>query len=103
MNDPQGTNLVQLYNVATVSNPKGPAICQVTYEVGGILDNASMPPVTGKSGFTYNLQELAFFSYFYGGPSFGVNGWYSNNNTLTSDAGAVCNLLIGSGFEQNSY
>jgi hypothetical protein len=49
-----------------------------------------MPPVTGKNGYTYTLQELAFFSYFYGGPSIAANGWYSNNNTLTSDAGAVC-------------
>jgi hypothetical protein len=36
---------------------------------------------------------MAFFSYFYGGPSLGVNGWYSNNNTLTTDAGTVCSLL----------
>ena len=49
-----------------------------------------MPPVTGKNGYTYTLQELAYFSYFYGGPSFAADGWYSNNNTLTSDAGPVC-------------
>ena len=49
-----------------------------------------MPPVTGKNGYTYTLQELAFFSYFYGGPSFAAGGAYSNNGTLTSDAGAVC-------------
>jgi hypothetical protein len=52
-----------------------------------------MPPVKGENGYTYTLQELAFFSYFYGGPSFAVNGWYSSNNTLTSDAGPACNPL----------
>ena len=90
MNDPTGTNDVQLYNVAAVSSPTGPAACQGNYEVGDILAGVFMPPVTGKNGYTYTLQELAYFSYFYGGPSFAANGWYSNNNTLTSDAGAVC-------------
>jgi hypothetical protein len=42
------------------------------------------------NGFTYHLQELAFFSWFYGAPSIAVNGWYSDNNTFTSDAGPVC-------------
>jgi hypothetical protein len=90
MNDPTGTNFVQLYNVAAVTNPTGRPSCQGNYETGDILAGVPMPPVTGKNGFTYALQELAFFSYFYGGPSFAVNGWYSNNNTLTTDAGAVC-------------
>ena len=49
-----------------------------------------MPPVTGKNGYTYTLQELAYFSYFYGGPSIAAGGAYSNNGTLTTDAGAVC-------------
>ena len=49
-----------------------------------------MPPVKGKNGYTYTLQELAYFSYFYGGPSIAASGWYSNNNTLTTDAGPVC-------------
>lgn len=90
MNDPTGTNDVQLYNVAAASNPKGPAACQGNYEVGDILAGFFMPPVTGKNGYTYTLQELAYYSYFYGGPSIAAGGWYSNNNTLTSDAGPVC-------------
>jgi hypothetical protein len=96
-NDPVGANEVQLYNVNQYYNaafdPTGPVACQGNYEVGDILAGFFMPPVTGKNGYTYTLQELAFFSYFYGGPSIGVNGWYSNNNTITSDGGAVCGSL----------
>ena len=90
MNDPATANYVQLYNVNAASSPNGPPACQVNYEVGDILTGFFMPPVTGQNGYTYTLQELAFFSYFYGGPSFAANGWYSNNNTLKTDAGPVC-------------
>jgi hypothetical protein len=42
------------------------------------------------NGFTYHLQELAFFSWFYRqDPSTGVNGWYSDNGTFPS-AQAAC-------------
>jgi hypothetical protein len=44
------------------------------------------------NGFVYHMQELAFFSWFFGGPSFSVNGWYSNNDTFTTDAGPPCLL-----------
>jgi hypothetical protein len=95
INDPTGLNVVQLYNVNAAYNavydPTGPVACQSNYEVGDILDDFDMPPVKGENGYTYTLQEIAFFSYFYGGPSFAANGWYSSNNTLTSDAGPVCN------------
>jgi hypothetical protein len=40
--------------------------------------------------FTYNLQELAFFSWFYGAPTLGLNGWFSNNGTFLTDAGPPC-------------
>jgi hypothetical protein len=93
INDPTGWNFVQDYNVSAVYDPTGPVVCQYNYEVGDILAGFDMPPVKGENGYTYTVQELAFFSYFYGGPSFAVNGWYSSNNTLTSDAGPVCNLL----------
>jgi hypothetical protein len=91
MNDPTGSNHVQLYNASFPPGPPGD--CQGTYEVGDILAGVFMPPVTGKNGYTYTLQELAFFSYFYGGPSLAVNGWYSNNDTLKTDAGPVCSLF----------
>jgi len=47
-------------------------------------------PSKGANGFTYHLQELAFFSWFYGAPSIAVNNWFSDNNTFTTDAGPVC-------------
>ena len=90
MNDPTGSNYVQLYNATAATDPTAPAECQENYEVGDILAGFFMPPVTSKNGYTYTVQELAFFSYFYGGPSFAVNGWFSNNGTLTTDAGAAC-------------
>jgi hypothetical protein len=89
-NDPDISNYVQLFNENALS-PTSPPACQGNYEVGDILTGVYMPPTVGKNGFSYTLQELGFFSYFYGGPSFAVNGWYSNNNTLTTDAGPACN------------
>jgi hypothetical protein len=35
-------------------------------------------------------QELAFFSWFFGAPSVGVNGWFSDNGTFLTDAGPPC-------------
>jgi hypothetical protein len=64
--------------------------CQNNLEVGDPLTGTNIPSVTGSNGFTYHLQELAFFSWFYGAPSIAVNDWFSDNNTFTSDAGAVC-------------
>ena len=64
--------------------------CQNNLEVGDPLTGTNIPPVVGANGFTYNLQELAFFSWFYGAPSIAVNGWFSDNNTFTTDAGPVC-------------
>ena len=64
--------------------------CQANLEVGDPLTATNIPKVTGANGFTYHLQELAFFSWFYGAPSIAVNGWFSNNNTFKSDAGPVC-------------
>jgi hypothetical protein len=64
--------------------------CQGNLEVGDPLTGTNIPPVTGANGFAYNLQELAFFSWFYGTPSIAVNNWFSNNNTFTTDAGPAC-------------
>ena len=36
----------------------------------------------GANGLTYRLQELAFFSWFFGGPSLGTGGKYSSNGTF---------------------
>lgn len=42
--------------------------------------------VVGTNGLTYHLQELAFFSWFYGGANLGIPGYYSDNGTFTGDA-----------------
>lgn len=86
MNDPTGSNYTAEYTIGSGSS----AYCQGNYEVGDALSGYFMPPIVGKNGYAYTVQELAFFSYFYGGPSIGVNGWYSNNGTFKSDAGPIC-------------
>ncbi|HXO34569.1 MAG TPA: hypothetical protein VN901_19650 [Candidatus Acidoferrales bacterium] len=37
----------------------------------------------------YHLQELAFFSWFFGNPSLDMHGWDSDNGTFLTDAGPV--------------
>lgn len=85
MNDPFGTNQTALWG-----GTGQVAGCQANLEVGDPLSGIDVPPVTMPNGFTYNLQELAFFSWFYGAPSIGTNGWYSNNGTFLHDAGPNC-------------
>ena len=64
--------------------------CQNNLEVGDPLTGTAPISIAASNGFTYRLQELAFFSWFYGAPSIGVNGWFSNNGTFLNDAGPVC-------------
>ncbi|HET6180620.1 MAG TPA: hypothetical protein VFE61_27120 [Candidatus Sulfotelmatobacter sp.] len=64
--------------------------CQNNLEVGDPLTGSEAPRVVGKNGFTYHLQELAFFSWFFGNPSLAIHGWDSNNGTFLTDAGAPC-------------
>ena len=87
MNDPFGTN-----PIPTWENPGYPFPCadNNNLEVGDPLQGVAFPPVTMPNGFTYHLQELAFFSWFYGAPSIGVNGWFCNNGTFLTDAGPPC-------------
>ena len=85
MDDPFGNNPTPAWGH---TGPVG--ACQNNLEVGDPLTATNIPPVTGANGFTYHLQELAFFSWFYGAPSIAVNGWFSDNNTFSSDAGPVC-------------
>jgi len=42
--------------------------------------------VLGSNSLTYDLQELAFYNWFYGGPSLGAGGGYSNHGTFKGDA-----------------
>jgi hypothetical protein len=46
--------------------------------------------VVGSNGFSYSLQEAAYFSWFFGGPSAGPQGFFSNNGTLQGGAGSPC-------------
>lgn len=64
--------------------------CQNNLEVGDPLTGNEFPRIVMKNGYTYHLQELAFFSWFYGAPSLAVHGWYSDNGTFLTDAGPVC-------------
>jgi hypothetical protein len=66
--------------------------CQGNLEVGDPLTGTTLTPVPMPNGFSYDLQELVFFSWFIGGKSTGVNGWYSNNGTFATDAGPPCLL-----------
>jgi hypothetical protein len=86
MNDPFVNNLVPPWG--HIGQQPG---CQNNLEVGDPLSGTLAPPIYNpKNGFTYHLQELAFFSWFYGAPSVGIHGWYSNNGTFLQDAGPVC-------------
>jgi hypothetical protein len=85
MDDPFGNNSVPDWG--HVGQQPG---CQNNLEVGDPLTGTEFPPVTMSNGFTYHLQELAFFSWFFGAPSIAVNGWYSDNDTLKTDAGPPC-------------
>lgn len=79
MDDPFTNNPTPSWgNIGQVSG------CQGNLENGDPLTPTNVPPVT-VNGFTYHLQELAFFSWFFRQtPSWGVNGWYSNNGTFTT-------------------
>jgi len=87
LNDPFGNNLVPPWG-----DTGQVAGCQGNLEVGDPLTGSPMAPVTMPNGYNYHLQELAFFSWFIGGPSLAANGWYSSNGTFTTDAGAPCLL-----------
>jgi hypothetical protein len=64
--------------------------CSPLLEVGDPLTGTQSLRIAMPNGFTYHLQEMAFFSWFFGAPSIGVNGWFSNNATFLTDAGSPC-------------
>lgn len=79
MDDPLGTNSAPAWgNIGQVSG------CQSNLEDGDPLSGstAAMLSALMPNGVTYHMQELAFFSWFYGGPSLGAGGMYSNNQTF---------------------
>jgi hypothetical protein len=84
MDDPLGTNPTPAWGgVGQVSG------CQNNLEVGDPLSAfPTLPFSVTLSGFTYTLQELAYFSWFYGRPSMGSGGRFSDNGTFTITAAA---------------
>jgi hypothetical protein len=83
VNDPSGTNPTPAWgNIGQVSG------CESEFEVGDPLTGTLMP--TGSfsipGSFTYHLQELAFYSWFYGGTSLGAGGKYSSAGTFKGAA-----------------
>lgn len=91
MDDPLGNNPVPAWgNTGQVQG-----FCQNNLEVGDPLTGDEAPRIAMPNGFTYHLQELAFFSWFYGsvngGPSsVGVHRWFSDDGTFLTNAGPVC-------------
>ena len=62
--------------------------CQKDLEVGDPLSGTTFP-IQMDNGFTYHVQDLAFFSWFYHQtPSIGVDGLYSLMGTFTTPAAA---------------
>jgi hypothetical protein len=84
-NDPFGNNPTPLWG-----HTGQVAGCQGNLEVGDPLSGTNFSPIGGRNGYTYHLQELAFFSWFFTSESIGIHGWFSDNDTFTSDAGPVC-------------
>ncbi len=64
--------------------------CQGNLEVGDPLSGTEAPRIIMPNGFTYHIQELAFFSWFYSARSTGVGGWFSDNGTFLTNAGPPC-------------
>jgi hypothetical protein len=86
MDDPLGTNLTPVWG--HIGQQTG---CQNNLENGDPLSGTLFPSVLMPNGFTYQLQELAFFSWFFRqSPSIGTGGKFSNNGTFTTSAGAIC-------------
>jgi hypothetical protein len=82
--DPLGNNPVPAWgHIGQVSG------CQNNLEVGDPLTGGGNPfQVKMSNGYTYHLQELAMYSWFYGPPSIGTGKKFSDNGTFTSAQGA---------------
>ena len=89
INDPPGNNPTPSWgNIGQVVGA-----CQGNFEVGDPLSPGFGTPtnpftVVGGNGLTYTLQELAFYSWFYGsnGLGTGAGGRFSDNGTFKGDA-----------------
>jgi hypothetical protein len=86
MDDPLAKNATPPWgNIGQVSG------CQANWEVGDPLSGTLMPAIT-MNGKSYQMQELALFSWFFnkaGDPSVGAGGKFSSNGTFQRPA-SVC-------------
>jgi hypothetical protein len=84
MNDPYGTNPTPVWSSGQSAACSSGG--QNNLEVGDPLSGISNDwTVNGANGFTYHLQELTFFSWFYNADhvaSLGAGGDFSNNGTF---------------------
>src|SRR5207302_831672 len=69
MDDPLGTNPTPPWG--GIGQVPG---CMNNLEVADPLTGTGFPNVTMPNGYTYHLQELAFFSWFFGAPSMRAGG-----------------------------
>jgi hypothetical protein len=88
LDDPNGMNPVPAWGA---EGQVAAGSCQNNLEVGDPLSPGFSTPtnpfsVLMPNGVTYTLQELTYFSWFYGRASFGSGGLYSDNGTFTGYA-----------------
>lgn len=86
LDDPNGMNPVPAWG--HMGQQSG---CQNNLEVGDPLSPGGSSltlsySIAMPNGVTYSLQELAYFSWFYGGSSYGAGGFYSDNRTFQGSA-----------------
>jgi len=89
MDDPSAVNPTPAWGQEgqVYAAPPNPPKCQPTLEVGDPLSPGFSTPTNPFSvqmnGNTYTLQELTFFSWYFGqSPSLGAGGGYSDNGTF---------------------
>ena len=84
--DPRADNATPAWN-----NPESAGTCSTKLEVGDPMLHAAVPPALVMNGYSYHVQELAFFSWFFNGPnapSYGAGGYFSSNGTFSGPAPA---------------
>ena len=89
VNDPSTINPTPMWgNIGQVGGCKVSPFTdgQNNFEVGDPLSGNLDPAIVMGNGVTYHPQEQAFYSWFYGGSSFGAGGKYSSNGTFTGFA-----------------
>ena len=83
--DPRGDNSTPAWKDPQTGS------CASKLEVGDPMHNAPLPPAIVMSGYSYHVQELAFFSWFFNGPSvasYGAGGSFTSNGTFSGPAPA---------------